>query len=63
MALRSVLLGILGIAVFTATATTLPPVRAQGLLIENADTYRSFGSAPKYRSYLPASVDLSDHFP
>ena len=63
MSLRSVLFGVFWIAVVATTANTLPPVLAQGLLFESPETYRSFGAAPKYRSYLPASVDLSAHFP
>ena len=63
MALRSVLYGVFCVAVFAAVTATIPPVRGQGLLIEKPELYRSFRSAPKFRAFLPSSVDLSAHFP
>jgi hypothetical protein len=63
MALRAVLYGLVSVATLAAVIIPIPPVWSQGLLIEKPEIYRSFRSAPKYRSFLPPSVDLSPHFP
>lgn len=41
----------------------LPAARAQGLLLEDAESYRSFTPVPQFRGYLPVAVDLSARLP
>lgn len=63
MALGSKQCGVFCITLFAAAVVTASPVRAQGLLIEKPEVYRSIRKAPKFRSFLPASIDLSARFP
>jgi len=56
-----------GVAALTFVAVTIClvafEVSAQGLVPEDPATYTTFRSAPKFRAYLPSSMDLSSSFP
>lgn len=63
MALASRQCRVFCVTLFAAAVVSAPPVLAQGLLLEKPELYRSFRKAPKFRAFLPASVDLSAKFP